>query len=142
MRKILALLLCLLMVLSFAACSSNDEVSKSTAETKIMTIEEAIDSVEGLGTMRYKSGPIGHPYFETIEKDYAVLDFFTYDGWNDEFITKLDELNKNLGFSGALVEKFADTSVNDGKQTEENENYKITWSYDKLDKLKVIYEMK
>lgn len=143
MKKILALLLCLSMVLSFAACSSNTEINESETETKVMTIEEAIDSVDGLSYINNgKPEPYRIKYFETIEDDYASLEINTNSGgWNDDTISKLNELNKNLGFSGALVEKFEGTSRKDGKQTEENENYKVTWSYDNP-YFRVIYEMK
>lgn len=143
MKKILALLLCLLMVLSFAACSSNTEINESETETKVMTIKEAIDSVDGLSYINNgEPEPYRIKYFETIEDDYASLEINTNGGgWNDDTISKLNELNKNLGFSGALVEKFEGTSRKDGKQTEENENYKVTWSYDNP-YFRVIYEMK
>ena len=108
-----------------------------------MSIEEAIDSVEGLRNMGDNIGKYNYtPYFETIEKDYASLEINTnIGGWNDDTISKLNELHKNLGFSGALVEKFEGTSRNDGNQIEENENYKVTWSYDNP-YFRIIYEMK
>lgn len=143
MKKILALLLCLSMVLSFAACSSGNN-SQSSEDEKVMSIEEVIDSVDGLRNMGENMGMYNKytPYFKTIEKDYASLEIITNTGgWNDDTISKLNELHKNLGFSGALVEKFERTSRNDGKQTEENENYKVTWSYDNP-YFRVIYEMK
>lgn len=143
MKKFVSVLLCVTMILSFVACSSTKETEEKheVVEEKVMTIEEMIDSIDGLRELGYDSLGGSHvEYFETIEKDYAVIDMDanTADGENWSLI---DQLHNKLGFTSALMEKISETRPIDGVQTEENENYKISWSYSNP-RLKIIYEMK
>lgn len=142
MKKLLAILLCMTLVLSFGACSSNDVATDETevVEEKVVTITEAIASVEGLRNIqhRWKDANI----WESVNDDYATLNIDTEDGvWNTDTTDKLNQLHSKLGFSGALLEKIKKTRGLDGTQTEENDNYKVTWSVTSPE-LNVTYEMK
>lgn len=140
MKKVLAIILCMTMILSFGACSSNKEKDKTQGdvEEKVLTIKEAIESVNGL-KMKLDDNKLTYtPRFETMEDDYASIEVFYDDG---ETFEKIDELHNKLGFSGALIKKMENTRGMDGQKIEENENYRITWSFANP-YLCIIYEMK
>ncbi|MBQ4629555.1 MAG: hypothetical protein IJB70_01000 [Clostridia bacterium] len=149
MKKLLTILLCMTLVLSFVACSSNDstedkvEVTEDKVEVveeKVMTILEAINSVEGLRNTEHERTYVN--IWHLANDDYANLEINTEDDvWNYDTCDKLNQLHSKLGFSGALLEKMKDTRSLDGTLTDENENYKVTWKLNDL-KLLVIYEMK
>ena len=61
---------------------------------------------------------------------------------NDEMDAAIAEINKTLGFAESLQKKMNTTNSSQGKQTDENDQYKVTWSYHPDRGLKVIYEMK
>lgn len=54
----------------------------------------------------------------------------------------IEQINKDLGFSEALYEKMNTTTWSQGKQTDSNENYTVTWTYHPDKGLEVMYEMK
>ena len=64
--------------------------------------------------------------------DYATLMDATY---------KIEEVNEELGFSSALIEKMNTTNALQGRQTESNEKYTVTWSYHPDNGLEVMYEV-
>jgi len=154
MKKVLAIILCMTMILSLGACSSSkqstDEPEKT--EEKVLTIEEAIDSVEGLRTLSYSDGYV----FTSVESDYATLrGVLGSSVWYDDGVYKIKELHEKLGFSGALMDKIESTRNSEETHIEENENYKVTWSHDikeatnvagiaipKRTTLNIIYELK
>ena len=51
-------------------------------------------------------------------------------------------VNSELGFSDSLFEKMGETRAIDGRQSEENKNYEVSWSYDPDNGLEVLYEIK
>ena len=55
---------------------------------------------------------------------------------------KIEQINKELGFSDALYEKMNSTTWSMGKQTDSNENYTVTWTYHPDKGLEVMYELK
>ena len=50
--------------------------------------------------------------------------------------------NLELGFSGALYNRMLETNALMGRQTEENDKYKVSWTYHPDDGLEVTYEEK
>lgn len=115
MKKLVAVLLCMTIILTFGACSSKEKVEdKPKVEEKVLTIEEAINSIDGLTDE-----------FDTVESDYAMLNFTdTYlGGLNSVTSEKLNEFHKLLGFSDALLVKLENT-----EGTDENKNYRVTWT--------------
>ena len=50
--------------------------------------------------------------------------------------------NIELGFSGALYNQMLETNALMGRQTEENDDYKVSWTYHPDDGLEVTYEEK
>lgn len=57
-----------------------------------------------------------------------------------EATDKIQEINLDLGFTDALYKKMSSTNALQGTQTEENEKYKVTWSYHPDNGLEVMYE--
>ena len=53
-----------------------------------------------------------------------------------------EDINRNLGLPESLDEKIGHTSGLDGKQTEEYDNVKVTWSYNANSGLMILYERK
>ena len=50
--------------------------------------------------------------------------------------------NEELGFTGAVYESMLNTSAIMGRQSEENDKYKVSWTYHPKDGLEVTYEKK
>ena len=74
-------------------------------------------------------------YFDT--NPFDLEDFFL-EGLYDE----VEEINKKLGFSEALMLKMAGTRALDGRQTEENDICKVSWTYHPDKGLEILYEKK
>lgn len=55
---------------------------------------------------------------------------------------KIGEINKELGFSEALLTKMTQANIGDGKQSESNDKYSVTWSFNLRRGLEVLYEIK
>lgn len=55
---------------------------------------------------------------------------------------KIEQINKELGFSDALYEKMNTTTWSMGKQTESNDDYTVSWTYHPDKGLEVMYEIK
>lgn len=53
----------------------------------------------------------------------------------------IEQINKDLGFSDALMEKMNSTTWSQGQQTDSNEKYKVTWTYHPDKGLEVMYEL-
>lgn len=91
----------------------------------------------------------------TIASDgsYIELDSNPYDYDNDsylyiisdytsEVVNAVEQINSDLGFTQALSQKMNQTNALQGKQFEENNKYKVTWTYHPDKGLNVIYEKK
>lgn len=50
--------------------------------------------------------------------------------------------NKQLGFNGFLYSKMMETTALMGRQSEENDKYKVSWTYHPDEGLEVTYEKK
>ena len=80
---------------------------------------------------------------DTNPKDKDSDDFV----WTDyELFLEADEnierINKELGFSDALYEKMGTTTWSQGRQTDSNSKYTVTWTYHPDKGLEVLYEFK
>ena len=132
MRKLASVILCIVFILLFGACSSNTSTSHTIEvqpKEKTMTISEAIKAAEA------------YHVFDSTSGDYATAQI--HSGYSDtaEKLDKIDRLNRQLGFTGGLKSRMDNTRPLDGTQTEENENYKVTWSFDHP-YFNITYEMK
>ena len=57
-------------------------------------------------------------------------------------INDIERINKELGFSDALMEKMNTTTALQGKQTDSNDKYIVSWTYHPDHGLEVMYEFK
>ena len=62
---------------------------------------------------------------------------FVRNAWN-----AVEEINIELGFSESVFKKMGETRSLDGRQEEENDKYKVSWTYHPNDGLEVMYENK
>ena len=71
--------------------------------------------------------------------------------WSDAFVMSpeydnclntVQQINSDLGFSGAVYEKMLHTTPSMGRVVEENENYKVSWTYNSTEGMEAIYEIK
>ena len=70
--------------------------------------------------------------------DFTYTDYVLFSEANDA----IERINKELGFSDALMEKMNTTTWSQGKQTDSNDKYIVTWTYHPDKGLEVLYEFK
>lgn len=68
---------------------------------------------------------------------YNLDDYMNIEAWYD-----IEEVNKGLGFSEALMEKMGQTRSIDGRQSDENDKVRVSWTYHPDKGLEVLYERK
>ena len=54
----------------------------------------------------------------------------------------IEQINKDLGFSGSLISTMGSTTKAQGTQTTSNDNYTVSWSFDPDKGLEVTYKVK
>ena len=132
MKKILTImLLCITIFLCFGACSSKNafENQQSESEETVISIYDVVCELDA------------HDIFDDCQDEYAVGNINVE---YSNFLKKMDiidELNQKWGFTGGLVNRMKQTRGIDGVQEEENEDFKVTWSYTKP-RLSITYERK
>ncbi len=75
---------------------------------------------------------------DTDEDDFGISEYLTMNSALDA----IEQVNSDLGFSSALLEKMKKTTAIQGVQSDSNEKYVVTWSYHPDNGLEVIYEIK
>ena len=60
----------------------------------------------------------------------------------DKALDAIRYANEELGFNGSVYYKMLETSALMGRQSEENDKYKVSWTYHPNDGLEVTYEKK
>ena len=76
---------------------------------------------------------------------YMKVDTNPYDIEDDNDFTAyytIQEINSELGFSSALFSKMGETTAMDGRQSDSNEKYSVSWKYHPDNGLEVTYEVK
>lgn len=74
---------------------------------------------------------------EDVDNDY----YYDYDTFNNA-CDAVESVNQKLGFSSSVYDDMLHTSYNDGKQTAESEDYRVSWTYHPDEGLEVKYELK
>ena len=54
----------------------------------------------------------------------------------------IEDINSKLGFSSALFSKMGETSAMDGRQSDSNDKYSVSWKYHPDNGMEVTYEVK
>lgn len=116
-----------------------------------------VDGILSISTIDFsaKYSYMAEEPYCTIASDgsYIELDSNPYDYDNDsylyivsdytsEVVDAVEQINSDLGFTQALSQKMNETNALQGKQFEENDKYKVTWTYHPDKGLNVIYEKK
>lgn len=63
------------------------------------------------------------------------------DRFDSDAYYAIEEINAELGFSAAVMSKMGETSALDGRQTESNDDYTVSWKYHPDSGLEVTYEI-
>lgn len=75
------------------------------------------------------------------DKDSDDLTWSDYESYVTPANDAIERINKELGFPDALMEKMNTTTWSQGKQTDSNDKYKVTWTYHPDKGLEVLYEL-
>lgn len=75
---------------------------------------------------------------DDVDSDSYKFDYDVFIAANEA----IENVNKELGFSDSLNEKMNTTTWSQGKQTDENDKFKVTWTYHPDKGLEVMYEKK
>ena len=78
-------------------------------------------------------------YYENMDKDLAAI---LASGVQEDTLEAIRYANEEFGFNGALYSKMIGTTALMGRQSEENDKYKVSWTYHPDDGLEVTYEKK
>ena len=68
--------------------------------------------------------------------------YYLFDPSFSEAQAFIQQVNTDLGFTEALWVKMQETNALQGRQTDENEHYKVSWTYHPDKGLEVMYEVK
>ena len=135
-KRFLALFISVMLIITCTAgCGGNK------------AFEDATKILEDRGTLAYPgSSEIEITYYEIAsDNSYIIIDTNPYD-IDDFYVAEANQLikdaNVTLGFSEALYEKMGQTRSMDGRQTEENDNFAVSWTYHPDKGLNVMYEKK
>ena len=60
----------------------------------------------------------------------------------EDALEAIQYVNEKLGFNGALYDEMLETNASMGRQSEENNKYKVTWTYHPDEGLEVTYQKK
>lgn len=123
---VLCCFVCLLLFLVAGCNSANGAFNKAQ-----IIIEES-----ELSSLYYEFASDG----SYIRIDTNPLDF--KDHYNSDALQLVKDVNNALGFSESLYEKMILTRALDGMQSDENENFKVSWTYHPDQGLNVFYEKK
>ena len=76
------------------------------------------------------------------DKDSDDLTWSDYESFVIPANDAIERINKELGFSDVLMEKMNTTTWSQGKQSDSNDKYTVTWTYHPDKGLEVMYEFK
>lgn len=144
----------------------NANVAKSAKKKKLIPIIAAVVVIAVVLIVVLVTGGIGPKNFKdmypelenevwcTIASDgsYLKIDSNPFDFDSDDYPSlahmyasdadnMVEKINKDLGFSSALMEKMNTTTWSQGRQTDSNSKYRVTWTYHPDKGLEVMYEM-
>ena len=144
----------------------NNSIEKSAKKKKMLPIFVAAAVIAVILIIVIVTGVTGNKNFKDMYSDmasktwctiapdgsYMIIDSNPADWDSDDYpslaymyVTDADnavkQINKDLGFSSAVIEKMRTTTWSQGRQVETNKNYKVTWTYHPDKGLEVMYEI-
>ncbi len=153
-KRIFATLLVFCFSIAFSACSNagQETATDTTAiETTVEITEPPTEKVISFDEARdncmekYKDTDYYYAIknsFEISSESSSPTMYYRGNKYASSSVVVVDYMNQELGFSDALFEKMKMTRAIDGAQTDENEHFKVTWTYHPDEGLNVIYEKK
>lgn len=82
-----------------------------------------------------------NPYDKDAD-ELTYVELSTFDQVQTDSLNGIKFVNERLGFTDALYSKMMDTTALMGVQTEENDKYRVSWTYHPDNGLEVMYERK
>lgn len=82
-----------------------------------------------------------NPYDKAAD-ELTYVELSTFDQVQTDSLNGIKFVNERLGFTDALYSKMMDTTALMGVQTEENDKYRVSWTYHPDNGLEVMYERK
>jgi hypothetical protein len=82
-------------------------------------------------------------FYEDCDRDGLNADYYELldCGAKKESYAAIEDINSELGFSSSVYMKMGQTRALDGRVTESNDNYSISWTYHPDNGLEVMYEL-
>ena len=158
MKKILFLLTATALIFALCSCGETEEETDNYYDDVSEDVVEVVDNSAEKEELFYNvksevlkivgSLTSGDGYFtvDTFPDDYKNMDEKLVEILSED--TRKDALegiqyaNTQLGFSGAVYTKMTESTALMGRQEEENDFYRISWTYSPSDGLEVLYELK
>ena len=82
-----------------------------------------------------------NPYDKAVD-ELTYVELSTFDQVQTDSLNGIKFVNERLGFTDAVYSKMMDTTALMGVQTEENDKYRVSWTYHPDNGLEVMYERK
>lgn len=82
-----------------------------------------------------------NPYDKDVD-DMTYVELSNFEKVQEDSMDAIRFVNGELGFTDALYSKMMDTTALMGRQSEENDKYRVSWSYHPDSGLEVMYEKK
>lgn len=82
-----------------------------------------------------------NPYDKAVD-ELTYVELSTFDQVQTDSLNGIKFVNERLGFTDAVYSKMMDTTALMGAQTEENDKYRVSWTYHPDNGLEVMYERK
>ena len=88
----------------------------------------------------------GEGYYCVVASDNSYLKIDTNpsdikDSFSSSAWSMIKKANSKLGFSASLDQKMLETRAIDGRQSDSNENVKVSWTYHPSKGIEVLYEL-
>ena len=110
-------------------------------ESKFERVEDECVQIAGM-----VSGNDGYFTIDTYPDSYKNMDAisvaYLLPRAQENALEAIKYANKQLGFNGFLYSKMMETTALMGRQSEENDKYKVSWTYHPDEGLEVTYEKK
>ena len=162
MKKAIILTLVLILMLSLTACGDAGTYKKAQSALEqgeykqTIALLDSIPNYDDTDKLRQQANAgvltniveeAGGTEFCNIGSDGSFIKLDTNpsdikDYYNPAYIQAVKDINIALGFSASLWEKMGQTRAMDGRLTDENEEFTVSWTYHPSSGMSALYERK
>ena len=154
---LLTLIICTFLI---TACNKNFQTNQTNSEKSDVIVKQS-DIVDEINFDEYIEEIKKELISENSNNSVFIRELFDGSSWNEPLFTISDDkscltaqtsssigiegifmMNSKLKFSEALKNKMSTTRAIDGTQNDENDKFKVSWTYHPDNGLQVIYEKK